>query len=311
MGHVVRSLELASRLQANHLRVAMLPSRSSRVRNLQSERGITVVGKGEQPDLIVVDRPDTSAGRIRHHRRQWPGARVVVLDYYGPVLSDLDVLVNLNRRRVRAPVNRRVRCYREGLRYAILRESFHRRRFDARRKTGPARVYVCFGGTDVRVWSTIALRAIAGAGALIEKIEVVVGRESPELQRAIASVREPQATLHVAVRDPSRLLARCDIAVVGGGTTLMEAACVGVPAIVIPRTKEERVFSRDFVRSGAAVALPDLGRSEGRLRKVVAALAADAAARRRMSAAGRRLIDGRGTNRVLAMITNHLRDDRD
>ena len=281
IGHVVRALALAEQVRKLGAGVTFtspltVPLTGKLARFPRTRR---------HPDVVVVDRPDTSAALLRERRQRWPGAGLVALDYYGDAVDGLAAVINLNdgrRRRVR----RSPRALYHGLQYATLRPSFRARRRERRRIRARAQlVLVGFGGTDPHGWTPAATRALM---ALLPE-----GVAIQTMQR---------------VADPAPLLARCDLAVIGGGTMMMEAACLGLPAIVIPRTPEERVFARQFERGGAILLIRTGPRFPAvALQRAVKRLLDDRTARRDMSRAGRALIDGRGLDRVARLILEAAR----
>jgi spore coat polysaccharide biosynthesis predicted glycosyltransferase SpsG len=281
VGHLVRALALAERVAALGARVTLIepvtvPLTTNRARWPRASR---------RPDVVAIDRPDTNDALIRGHHERWPGARLVALDYYGEAVDGLVTVINLNDGR-RRKVKHRPRSIYHGLQYATLRPAFRAQRRS--RRATPRRVrlvLVGFGGTDPFGWGPAATRALTAM--LPEGV-------------AIQAMR--------AVPDPAQLLARCDLAVIGGGTMMIEAACLGLPAIVIPRTPEERLFARQFERAGAVRMLtvrstfPTLA-----LQRRVKRILDDRAARERMSRAGRALVDCRGIDRVARLIVDAAR----
>jgi len=295
VGHVVRALALAARVEQLGARVtAIAPATASAL----ASRALPITTR--RPDVVAIDRPDTTADLLRRHNERWPGIRLVALDYYGESVDGLAAVVNLNEARERGAA-RRPRAYYRGLRYAVLRASFRQRR--RVRTAVPARVrriLVGFGGTDPSGWTTAAVRALVPIlSSAAMDIDILSGRPFP----AGALDGVPRVTLHVAVADPSALLQASDLVIIGGGTMMIEAACLGVPAIVIPRTLEERAFARQFTRVGAVrVLAPRAAFPGGALRREAARLFDDRHARLRMRRAGRALVDGRGAERVARLI---------
>jgi spore coat polysaccharide biosynthesis predicted glycosyltransferase SpsG len=255
---------------------------------------------GARPDIVVVDRPDTtSAGLLRHHTR-WPSARLVALDYYGASVDGLAGVINLNPSREKT---RRPGPFwrRRGLEFATLRPSFSEWR--GVRRTVPVRVrrvLVGFGGTDPTGWTSAAVTTLSDM--LPSDIEIHILSGAGALPDERARVRS-HVTMHVSVPDPAPLLHASHVAVIGGGTMMIEAACLGVPALVIPRTPEEVGFARQFTRAGAVrVVSPRGGFPVSGLRREMTRLLRDRPERARMRAAGRSLVDGRGAGRVADLI---------
>jgi spore coat polysaccharide biosynthesis predicted glycosyltransferase SpsG len=288
-GHLVRSRELARRLRRRGARVSWLAvARPSQV----------------APSVIVIDRDDVTAEMITARHRQWPEAPIVALDYYGPPAEGVAAVINLNAGRASEWAPRsRPRRYLEGLEYATVRQSFVpiRNGRKRRERQEPPRVLIGFGATDPRGWTAPALRAIASVGDGDVRVDVMSGSASAALSRAVK--RHPHARLHVAVADPAPLVARSSLVIIGGGTMMIEAACLGVPAVVVPRTMSERMFARGFARVGAVRVVPVRHTFPGAaVRRVVASLLRDARARTRMRRRATALVDGHGADRVVMTI---------
>jgi spore coat polysaccharide biosynthesis predicted glycosyltransferase SpsG len=173
-----------------------------------------------------------------------------------------------------------------GPRHACLRPGFW-----GLPERGPAperveRVLVTTGGGD--------------PGGVAERLAAAV-RDAVPPGTNVALVRGPYAPATAPegvelVHAPDSLLeqlASADLVVTAGGQTLLEAAAVGTPAIVVPLVANQRAQAEALAERGAAraAALDDVPTA-------VAAIAADAAARTSLSAAAQRAIDGHGALRV-------------
>jgi spore coat polysaccharide biosynthesis predicted glycosyltransferase SpsG len=84
------------------------------------------------------------------------------------------------------------------------------------------------------------------------------------------------------------------------GQTALEAACLGVPAVVVAAVDNQRPNAQRLAATGAAVAV-DLD-DDGTLVEAIATVAGDRERRVRMSGAARAAIDGFGALRVAAAI---------
>jgi hypothetical protein len=155
-------------------------------------------------------------------------------------------------------------------------------------------VLVCFGGSDPHdVTGRIA--------PVIEaddrwRTTIVVG---PDYEGA-------SATGASIVRDPGdlpRRVAEADLVVLGGGTMKFEVAALGRPAILLAASDDQLPVGPPFASTGAALWLGDGRTIEPEAgRDAVARLLADDARRAAMSAAGRRVVDGAGADRLAAEI---------
>lgn len=307
VGHLLRTAALAGQLGAMNVEVTLLTSArkvGSFVLHSLRNSGLRIdVAGASPPHAIVIDRPDITVERIRRLHRRWPSTTLVALDYYGPSAEGLALVINLNA--AREGKESTAVCEKcRGLKFAILRPSFHRLR-RRRRRTLPRirRILVGFGGTDPNGWSARATQALAEC--LPENVSIDVMSGSGWVTRT-GQANWPAGdsiTRHVAVADPAPMLNASDLAIIGGGTMLIEAACLGVPALVVPRTVEETLFAREFVRAGAArVVRADHDFPSKALKRHVGELLENAEERRSMRKAGRVLVDGRGADRVAKRI---------
>lgn len=94
------------------------------------------------------------------------------------------------------------------------------------------------------------------------------------------------------------MLAASQCAIVSAGVTLYEAAHLGVPVAIIPAAPHEQVTARKFTEAGYGIQINARGDVASQLRSALAKLAQPAFAREQ-SAAGRRLVDGKGLERVM------------
>lgn len=129
------------------------------------------------------------------------------------------------------------------------------------------------------------------------------GFSQTELSSAIQKKLEAGGyVVRIAAGDadmPSRMQ-WADIAVSAGGTTTYELAYMGVPAMLLVRADNQKAVAEGMMHAGCAV---NIGRieevtSEDIVREV-GALLSDAERQKRMSDAGRKLVDGKGVSRLL------------
>jgi UDP-2,4-diacetamido-2,4,6-trideoxy-beta-L-altropyranose hydrolase len=300
-GHMVRAARLADALDAegwisirgNDRDVP--PARSLR-RAANRTAAIDVV----RPDLLVLDTPvEADARRWCHAARRRRLPVVSVHDAgIAPVASDLAVDGSVAAKRSIPSARRSL----HGPRYAVL---------DARisaasssRSAGHTRVLIALGGGSRRH----AARALAQA----------IARRLPDAQIVVAGGFERAAPGGVTVETVEWLapqnglvdvLARTDVAVVAGGLTLYEAAAMRTAVVGVAVVPAQRPAIRAFAQAGAAIdpAAALGGRALNawaiaRIANDVARLLGDPARRRRMAIAARRLVDGRGAERVASAI---------
>ena len=236
------------------------------------------------------------------------GCRLLVVDDYAHAgRYQADLLLNQN-----AEAERIDYLYYEGTvlllgsTYALLRPEFHVYR-DWRRESPPLaqNVLVACGGTDPASATLRILEAVELLADRPLRVRAVVGsgnRRVESLQR-IAARSGGRMEVLVDVEQMAEQMAWADVAVSAAGTTCWELAFMQLPALLATIAANQEPLARAMSAAGAAV---NLGRIEEPAPREIAAalwsLCEDQERRAALGAAGRRLIDGGGADRVAALM---------
>ncbi len=184
-----------------------------------------------------------------------------------------------------------------GTRYALVREdvvAVGPRSVDVDR-TDEVPTVVAIGGTDPLELTVPIVRHVLAAGGR----PIVSAAVPAAAVRALAS--DPSVTV-----DPGDLVEayrHADLAVVGGGGTMWEVACLGIPAIAAIVADNQAGGATSAGELGLVVpvdARADAG--VDRLSAAITSLMVDTERRREMHRAGPRVIDGRGPSRVVDVV---------
>ena len=290
-GHVVRALRLGAALEADVWvsprgpRPALPASRH--VRYAADALGVL---DGVRPDLLVIDTPILRDGLrwLRAARAR----RVAVASIHdcgiAPLASDLAIDGSLA---ATAPIPGARRTL-FGARYIVIDDGV--RRSSPRDAAGPTVVIALGGGPRVTLAGAIARRLRRAApGVRIRVAGGLAGAGRATRRQGIEWVG-PQNGL-------ARVLAAADVAVVAGGLTLYEAAAIGTPAVAVPIVRSQRRTVEAFARERAVSApRPDAGVAG--IADAAADLLSSPDLAARMAKRARRLVDGRGTARVAAVL---------
>ena len=296
-GHVVRSGALADGLRARGHRVTWLLKdsdaeaegwlrRRSRVVRLRRELTEEIPGVMKPGDWLVIDRYGWTS--YEHGILKSRGFKLMAIDDTGPGAFAPDLLLNPNpgaeRARYRtAPWTRRLL----GAKYVLLRQEF--REAGPLCRPGKGRILVSFGGGDR--WGAAA----RVCRLLPEGVEatVVVG-PSGKLFKGPRMVRGATASRM------SRLMERSVAAIVPPSSICWELARVGVPAAILGTADNQALVERSLREAGAAFPLGWHSQvKDGPLRRRLATFLGDAAGRARAARGLRRLVDGKGVDRVI------------
>ena len=184
-----------------------------------------------------------------------------------------------------------------GPRFALLRPEFRAAR--ERRPAVRGRVFVSFGGADAPNATALALKALSKAGLGLA-VDAVIGSANrhraalESLTAGLASVR-----LHVSPPDIAGLMAAAGLAICGGGLTVFEGLCVGLPSLVVSIAENQSLAVTALAADGlCSFAGEAAALDETALAARIGALWQAEKEREIMAAKGMDLVDGLGAARV-------------
>jgi UDP-2,4-diacetamido-2,4,6-trideoxy-beta-L-altropyranose hydrolase len=218
-----------------------------------------------------------------------------------------DLLVNQNHgaERLVYPADARTGLL-LGARYALLRPEFLARSGSPKPIAGVARkILITLGGADPPNASLLAIRAFARMGVPDAEGKLVVGDANPRAGELQAEIDRLKVNVRILARvaDMSEPMAWADVALSAAGSTCWEMALMGLPAALLVLVDNQLAVAEPLAAAGAAL---NLGRAAEltpqALAESLTILCRNPQQRRRQSEAGRRLIDGRGARRVVAVM---------
>jgi UDP-2,4-diacetamido-2,4,6-trideoxy-beta-L-altropyranose hydrolase len=194
-----------------------------------------------------------------------------------------------------------------GSKYVLLRPEFL---IEPRAREHPAiarKVLVTMGGSDSEDVTGKILTALLAMDANFEA-KIVVGGGNPwqnELQ--VLADQRRGFELEKSPANMASLMQWADVAISGAGGTVWELAYLGVPAIVIALSQDQRQIATGLAENGTAVSLGwHANLSDDRIADALRSLLADPQRRQAMSELGQKLVDGRGAERVVTFLQNSL-----
>lgn len=240
------------------------------------------------PSVLVVDDPHDGAAQpwVRAARRL--NIPIAALRDQGIGARGADLVIDGSPGATDISFPGRHLC---GPRFMVLDPVFATRRRRPARRARRARVAVALGGGIHASYAQV----------VTQRLERTLGPDQISVAAGFTNGRSQQAGAGHA-----RWLANADMAVVAGGIGLYEACCLGVPAVAVAVTREQRPTVRAFAERGAVIdgglLRPGDGVAARRVASCVLRLLEDRNARRQLAARARRLVDGRGGARVAAAL---------
>jgi len=146
-----------------------------------------------------------------------------------------------------------------GASFAMLRQSFIQQRRHASRvwRTGLSRIVINFGGSDPTGMTAKTLRGLFNAELAVE-IDVILGANAKEFSE-ISAMSESSVRggvrVHQFVDDMAAILAKADLAIGAGGSSLLESCCLGLPSLIVTTAPNQELMAKNMADLGAAMLL--------------------------------------------------------
>lgn len=223
----------------------------------------------------------------------------VVVDDSGrfPVAGDVVVNAALG---LRAPEGTAAR-YLLGPSFALLAPAFAEK--PARSwNAGVRRVLLTLGGaTPARATASLAAAVRAAVpGAVLDVVVGPVGDSADAVEAALGGVSG--VVIHRAPADLRPLMLGADLAVSGGGVTLLELAATATPTVAVAVAANQDGNLRGLERLDAIHHAGRIEEAAGAVGAAAAALAGEPARRRALGERARQVVDGGGAARVAAAV---------
>jgi UDP-2,4-diacetamido-2,4,6-trideoxy-beta-L-altropyranose hydrolase len=307
LGHLERMLALADAMRATIEVRVVIPEGDTALRRRVADRGHApqeIAGDTSQraeaaigaassdvvADVVVLDGYVFDVALQRRLRAR---ARLTIVDDLG-LPADCDLGVNPS------PGGDGMRpagadAFLGGATFALLRASFLEAREVVGGRGRPLRtVLVSTGATDPGGIGAAVTAELLNADPTVEVIRVV----GPDTD---ARADRPLAREHRLVAPPSLAEALSSATVYAGaaGTTAVQAACVGIPAVITAAVSNQTTQAAALAEAGCAVVTDAHG-----LARACLQLLDDPARCDEMAAHGRALVDGQGAVRVAEAVRN-------
>lgn len=223
-----------------------------------------------------------------------PGAPIdiLVVPY---VTSDQDRAAAIGQRQLR------------GADYAILPEEYSDMP-ERRQRENADRMLVTCGGSDPGEWTPVILKGLEAILFPLD-VRVIIGPLfDPALGSRISELSVQSSHRIMLIDAPKSLAAHmlwCDIAIAASGLTKYELATTATPALLFSIDSFHEASNRPFAAMGSVVDL-GAGTTPDRIADEARRILGDQKLRMKMGAAGRKLVDGKGAQRLVAEMIRKL-----
>jgi spore coat polysaccharide biosynthesis predicted glycosyltransferase SpsG len=204
----------------------------------------------------------------------------ITLDWFGKEIPDINIVVYPHKE-VIAQHARYI-----GFEYIILRDEITSLRKEKLPKSA-SRVFICLGGGDLHNQGHDTAIRLSDLGYDVTLVCGPLSDHKTVGKYKFKIIKDPP--------DFPRLLSECDWAVTNGGGCFFEAACLGKAAFILPQTDMEMAIAKFAEKKGAVLGIGEENLHAFALPEI-----------RRVAEMAFSIIDGKGLDRVTAIIKNVL-----
>ena len=206
-------------------------------RTFQRDEDLEVIIKDFQPDIWVNDCLNTSRAYIEWLKKRV--SRVVTIEDLGEGVEIADAVINA----LYDENEPRKNLY-SGYRYVCLRDEFQ---MESPREFSNTvqNIMVMFGGTDPSNLNKLVYDAVLSQSERFSGIRFFFITGIGYDNEANGVVTRPKENLFVYPNVPrvTKYLKEADLVIMGQGRSIFEAACMGVPAVVLSQNERETTHS--------------------------------------------------------------------
>jgi UDP-2,4-diacetamido-2,4,6-trideoxy-beta-L-altropyranose hydrolase len=292
LGHVMRCIALAQAWCQHGGKVVLFSENlpESLCQRCIAEN-IAISGEVYVTDFLVVDGYHFTPAYLVALKQN--GQKLLVVDDVADSdLSAADLILNHNPYADAAMYPGLIAL--TGARYTLMRREFRHARSV---HVFAHRILLTMGGADPDNQTLAIMRCLQNLRIPRLNIQIIVGAVNSHLaslQQALHLLRHHQnATLHCDPDDLPQRMASCDLAITAAGSTCWELAGLGVPMLFVVTATNQQGVAKFLLEQQAALPFDETA---------LQYLLTDGSARRKLAAAGQRLIDGRGADRVAVRI---------
>jgi spore coat polysaccharide biosynthesis predicted glycosyltransferase SpsG len=211
-----------------------------------------------------------------------------------------------------------------GARYALVRPEIRRLRqgraqeppplpaANGKSTSGQYRVLLALGEDDPNR-QTLALAKLLLNTPRVARVDVVARIWHPNLEalQALAATQPERLEIAVEPAEVTARVSRCHFALTSGSGWSLELACVGIPQLLIVQTEAHWPSAQRLEEEGCATCLGwHANVSPASIRQGVQNLLNDPLERQAMARCARKLIDGRGPDRLVTALEVMLHPSR-
>ncbi len=146
-----------------------------------------------------------------------------------------------------------------GTKFAVLNKSFWAHHEKVSPRTKLAHVFLSFGGGDTKEIIPQLLSLLSGQWLRSVTMDILIGKKNSYIEE----IRDwvdlyPQITLHIGENNVIPFMKKADLAIISPGTLSYEAACLGLPMVLVPFVDNQLMNAKGWSQIGCAVSTKEI-----------------------------------------------------
>lgn len=306
MGHVFRSMNLASKLKQKYdvffltreLTSKKIISKKFRIKYISSLDYDAEKRYYDElkPQLVIIDKMNERKRTLDLLKKN--SIITLAIDYTGNNKHLIDYAINILYQKT----GKKSKNTFSSFKYAIINPNFKFCNQKLRKQVKS--VLVLQGGSDTHCFTPKILDSLKELKD-ISNINVILGPSFScykKLEKVVSNYPK-KITILKYVKNMNNVYSKNDLAITAAGMTLLELACVGLPSVIVCAEKFEIETARMMQKKGFGVNLGyGINVSKSEIKKNVEHIMQNYSLRKKMSLNGPKIIDGNGIYRVVKLI---------
>lgn len=311
LGHVYRTLNLAKELKKSVNNIIFLTNDSMAMQLIKPNfhcmffpkmYSLTKASIITKNDVVIIDKLHESYKKL--HFIKSNSFMMIGIDYIGKNKKLFSKGINILYQKTGISGSN---VY-SGFKYTILNQNFTKTK-PIKIKKKPKSLVIMQGGTDSHCFIPSIVNSISSSIRDMN-VTVIAGRDfrGDKKLKQIAQKNAMSLTIKKNLKNMSQELIKHDIAITGGGVTLLELCRLGIPSVVICTEKFENETASVLQHGGFGINLGYYAKvSRNDVVTTINALFDNRKLRSKMNKNGRKIIDGCGSKRVSGLIREWVR----
>jgi len=308
MGHIIRCLNLARIFEKRYNSTSFFLTRGnygvkkihfnkeSLFPDLPAKIIANKVNKFK-PNIFIMDILDVDSNILDQLNKNM--ITVAIFDFFLNKAIAADVVVNPNINMVDYKSSSSE--YLLGPKYVILEDCFKKNKKTIKEKINS--IMISMGGSDPRNYTNRVIEALKDFDL---NIDVVVGpllKNKEDLRKRISQFDNFNLRLDITNKEICSLMLKNDILLSTAGNTMYEAASIGLPNIVFCNHQRHNEIATPFEKLGIVINL-ETEPKINTIKNAIHSLINDFNQRKKMNRLGKKLIDGKGAERITKVVFN-------